>query len=1401
MDPVLSSPDPLTLNNSATYQSPTKPRRTSRARRSVPLEGSSPKKQTFELDVGYNLSPHKLKVTVEAGNSDKENDYKYFNDNSYASPSPFRRPMNCRRERTTTTIVPLKGLSDSEAEDLAIPKRGRGRPRNSASTPVPVKKRGRASTPTQKAKARKKSTDSLAEGDSEHDLDFLLDNGVEVGRGKGRSGSRSRKGTSRKSTPGHTSGEPLDKNSSSTMGKRARERRKTLMPTEVVVLEDETGVDVIENEAPNAADVSGALLQNDGNSGDSTSAYSTIRSTTTAGYSEPDITIARFDPGNETPRTTGWSSPRAIEVPRHSNAHRCRSYRSSPSMQSARRTKSYYGEEDVAVIPVLPGIGKQNQNQQYGDHKDDGNDTIREFDTILESEGFSMISVDTVPSFRDHMSSPANIIQGQQSPSYPGNKNISAVQELDGTGKDDSFSSIPEEVLKAATPGRKHQNSNLLSGQNLRADDSFSSIPPEVLEAATPAGKSTRSRLLAAKQNRVEDAASNVASRGVEVTARSQELPKLTPDQGYLKDREAYEDSFSAIPSAILDAATPGPARKVLPSTRVLDQSRSCHNISNVSVPSHGLPTVQRHEQSSISTRLPTPEDTPSPPGEAPNHLSSAPGKQTSPPLITVPADTASGTESSFSFQMRSSPPSVATRRYTYTAHLRQQRDLFPDKTQTPPIVFSSPSLPPPIQIAKGHPGLSGERSEEQRTKLSPTVRAGRVLQDILVPSSPRGRSQSLGSPFKSPVVHRKLSSSGAKQTSTSSNQARQADPLARINIAEPGNLFSTSPQHNDRGILDQIEDPFGNGAEAHARSPSPEEKQGYALELPAQRHISGPRSLLDQSENSVPRNDDDMSWQADEEFPLNGSGTSSVNRLNLSSNLRASIVGAEKGYSPDRDSTGVSERRWAAQRHEVKRQMESANPSQIVVIDTEIKTADGQDHNDDEDFGLLLETLNSSSPVQQPQTQHRVLNDQKPRRSKIPSPWRKNSKRLAYSDELSLLSSPSTEAKPSVSKQSFENDLEMDLSEFLIPQKANFRPRVRQRANIDLSALLASSPNKIALPVLTNSFQKPSFLKPESSPRNVTTVGEDNDIGCSQVHAPVLEPNPEQIGFKPQVMVRDIEQSLLAFSPVESQPPALVDGMIVGNPFNKGNVMDQQTPEYPSSSSELKPLGISWSARPNALPAATRQDPPAQVSPSACTSDSNSPSIFSLDEEEHQAIKSRTLKWTQSVPLAPDQVHEYTSPTKSCLRSPVKTPSAGSEGGSRSSPTKNVKFVSSSPIPSSPTEPLSSKTWSRDHWTFLDSILQAWKPENQKDGPDQRRRNSTRVISRLLGKNVSFDGKKMKLQQWHLEVVDEFRGYVSGWQEADIAKRVFALLVGEERRGLVTNGTREEVRGGPFQD
>lgn len=1411
---LLSSPDPL--NDSPIFNSPAKPRCSSRVRRSLPLQGSSPKKQTFELDVGNQLSPQKIRVTVEAEHSDAENAHP---DYVGESPSRTHAPTNRRRERTTTTTIPVKGLSDSEdvTQDVANPKRGRGRPKKSAGTPVPAKKRGRAGTPTRKNGARRKSIGDLVDGDDEEDIDFQIGKGVEIGRGKGRSRSRSVKGASRKSTPAAKQGEFSDKLISSTTSKKGRGRRKTLLPEEVVVLEDEgsgQNVDIQEDGMP------GVLEDVDSNSIYPPSAYSTIRSTTTIGGNEPDIVIARFDPGNETPHRTGWSSPRIIEpLVQSSSRRRAESY-PSPAASPEKSHFSQYEEKGVAMVPAPPSHEHDLEETErddngfaydhYEEEIEDGVGEHREFDTILESEGFSMISMDSVPSLREHRSSPAN--PPEQGFSRPiRNKSLLAIQETKATSQNDSFSSIPDEVLEAATPGRKPQNRDLLSARDAHTNESFSSIPPEILEAATPARKSHVSKFLRKKSLGMDDSFSSVAVDVLEAATPAKPMSKKEPSATEPAPNEDYEDSFSAIPSAVLDAATPAAVHRPRPKS------------DRLSVRGARLSLSSANTAGSATLRLPTPEETPSPPGETTSDHDSVPKtKPSSPYEGDNSAQKTSSDSSIFQSHMPSSPPSIAPRRYTYTAHLRQHRQLNPDITQTPSIVFSSPSLPPPIHVTKGQAALAPAPEQVQRPTLSPIVRAGRVLQHIVVPSSPRNRSQSLGSPFKSPAADKKSSSSAVWQSPL---QERRIRPLPRLDLN--GELAELSFQARQWTSSNQQEDPFSSRSRSQQRSPSPEEKQQYSLDLPGQRRYSDPRLSNIRLEADSIMSDDAMSWQAEEEVSL-PEGTTSISNIAVpAASSRGSLLGIESS----RHSELTSEQRYAAERAAVKKQIASADASKVIVIDSEDDDLNDRHGDEDEDFGLLLETLNSSSPaIQLPQE---PLKDAfgKPRRSKIPSPWRKNSKRLVYSDELSQLNSPiaggvalakdlaqdvATEAAsqpatvrrivtPAYSDETDSNDL----SGWQIPQKSNFKPRVRE-SNLDISALLAS-PEKL-LPVLTTSSRQPSSKQTLSSSRVPSDTKSKEDTlelsDNSPREATWFTPIPQKTGFNPRARAE------LSSSPVKQTSFAPT---IFGGPMKENLPCPSARPRQ-SSSPVSRPLSSSSPSRTNALPAHHILSD--QLSPSVCSDESHLSSLISNEQKENQPTQNRTLKWTESLRLQStiavvQTPLPTTSPTKSCLRSPLKTPSANSGSGS-ASPSKAVTFVSSSPIPSSPvTAPLSATKWSKDHWHLLDSILQSWKPENQalssssdssasnseeggsRSEQPKKRRNSTRVISKLLGKNVSSQGEKMRFEQWHLEAVDEFRGYVPGWEEKVIAMRVFALIVGEERRalGLVGSSTQDDWR------
>jgi hypothetical protein len=106
-----------------------------------------------------------------------------------------------------------------------------------------------------------------------------------------------------------------------------------------------------------------------------------------------------------------------------------------------------------------------------------------------------------------------------------------------------------------------------------------------------------------------------------------------------------------------------------------------------------------------------------------------------------------------------------------------------------------------------------------------------------------------------------------------------------------------------------------------------------------------------------------------------------------------------------------------------------------------------------------------------------------------------------------------------------------------------------------------------------------------------------------------------------------------------------------------------------------------------------------------------------------------------------------------------------------------DVSMTDASPLVKSPApEPLSQTTWSRQHWLFLDKLLQL-----RRKGPFEVQ--FERRADKYLGKTVKSQGEAMKLERWHLDCVDAFKGVVGGWDEGVLAKRLFALILGEERR------------------
>ncbi|RDW68369.1 hypothetical protein BP5796_09026 [Coleophoma crateriformis] len=1496
---LLSSPDPL--GDSTELISPPK-RRTPKMRRSLPMPGSSPTKQTFELDVGNELSPQKIRVTVEAG-EERGNLFSHYVDRRAISPSPYRPQVNRRGERTTTTTVPLKGLSDTEDAPPAVtPKRGRGRPRKSG-TPITTKKKGRASTPA-KSPRKRKSIGSLVDGDDSGDWDFQIGKGVSMGRGKGRSRSRSQKATSRSATPAPSEPAAAEQPELSIASKRGR--RRSIAPEEIVVLRDE-------NESSRQVDQDTEMYE-----GELEGVLSPLNHNIPRHIRDSPIAPAvavedheQIDNDAAPPNAGPSSPPRPSSVKMPDSSQRSVTYPTPPS--SSKEPQNIQAEDITNQSPNLDEEMEyelENQDQEVereerSEPQSEDEEQV-EFDTILESEEFSMISIDSVPSLREHFSSP--LVEELETPKEgPRPKSSLRITET-VESQNDSFSSISNSILEAATPAPFPRNRDLLSAQETKQDDSFSSIPAEILEAATPAPNAQSKFLLSDRGRHIDDSSPYISST-LRKTHLSRLLPKKrsklnesltsvvpaaqqksTPATESSKLVADNDNSFSAIPSSILEAATPAPARQI--------SSRS-PGIQQASISTASAPTL-------LAPRLSISDSTPSPITEAHDATENADNKENTTIASEQTAYSQANELSFLDSHMRSSPPSLHPRSFAKSLH---EEPLYPDIAATPATQFSSPSLPPPILSSQ--PSRRPSIPQSERLGLSSATRAGRALQDLVVPSSPRSRSQSLGSPFKSPLTERRSSSpTRESQIELEARRDSRTLPLPKLDLAN--NVFANlgplsqgrersssfrpgsedhrdSPSHATASKSIQFEDPFSNSGSKSLRSPSPEEKRAYSLGLPGvsphSNSVLSNRKSLDQSMMSV----DVMSWQADVNTP-----DKDVHHEN-SSAPNAGIGSARGSIRTSAQRQAALEAQWAAERAATSRQIRSASKREVVVIDSDSESQFSKTPSaeipaevpaeerleEDEDYDLLLETINSSSPQipQREQEEEDTGVFGASRRRRVRSTWRQNSNGSAHSGRASRKASPkytvlqskdfeSKKEQPAINhaslKQNLLSDEDVDMSYWSIPQKVNFTPKVRSSAALNLSALLAS-PGK-DLPVLSNDLEEASprtasnyGSNPEASVGRTKPMTEIDGAAESDISNPTsFKKIPQKAVFKPRVRSNGIaDLSSMLNSPVKSMPvlpsssreerqevttsptnaedsvavPQIEESFVVttesssipeptytpvpqkaafrpqvreaGNTAMsdkfiispvKSTFMPKLTGEtsrddlFRQPATVTKPLKMASIGRTNSLTVVGMGSPQRQP-----------PDYSDRDEKENQYINNRTSQWCETVRMAVPQPLDH-SPTKSILRSPDR------QLFPESTPGKNVAWVSSSPSPSNDNTLLSATTWSNDHWELLKQIIEAWKPEGWTRDPTcpkvpsntpKRRRSfhETRVVSKLLGKVIHSQGERMRLEQWHLEAVDEFREEVPGWQEVPICLRLLALIIGAERRENGTVHLRAEMR------
>ncbi|KAL8793833.1 MAG: hypothetical protein Q9195_003558 [Heterodermia aff. obscurata] len=346
------------------------------------------------------------------------------------------------------------------------------------------------------------------------------------------------------------------------------------------------------------------------------------------------------------------------------------------------------------------------------------------------------------------------------------------------------------------------------------------------------------------------------------------------------------------------------------------------------------------------------------------------------------------------------------------------------NQLRTPSLSSSTSSSmpPPPIPSARSQASqLSLSKSTDGTPKLVRIVRAGIALQGALSPSN----SDAQAAPPASNSNLSLLSSSSMSSRDESQNlfdgfgAGTRRELRAGLRLGEE----LAKRQQRDRDDMKSGEkgedDVFGQDVEpAYPRLPLTKESQAYSLNMPgSEQKILYPalqNPQLPSPAGSAVGDEDKMSWKA---------GSPMLNEPVLPSAQRPSSQNTPE--QPTKPQNTPLEVRWQREREDVIRQIEEANTSQVMVIDSDDEDDAGSEDRDEDNGDIWQEEAKSSNPNHDSSEQiaNALLPTEppKPRRSKLPRTWRRNSHML-YSDEVEhteqdIAAQPKKEVKQAIEK------------------------------------------------------------------------------------------------------------------------------------------------------------------------------------------------------------------------------------------------------------------------------------------------------------------------------------------------------------------------------------------------
>ncbi len=1526
----LSSPDPLADEIPSSARPAT--RRISRSQHdlssfSIPKSSSrtqpraqSPRKRTFQLDVGDERSPQRIRVTVEAEEALRHDAVNRKLFPPPASPtrraSPVRSPR--RRETTTTITVPLNDEVGPLDGDVGTPQK-RGRPRRTSNgTPMP-RGRKRAGTPIQR-KSKQARQDDQPSSEAGILNDALSDMGGDGGEETPKPKTRIRK-TPRK--PSGNTSVPSSQVSSKTTGRKRGRPRKVPVSEEPTVLTgarpQSTGVPTPGPPASESNIENGPDRSLDTGRGEASSRH----------FGDDDNADLTSNPPRRSNSTTPplhLSFPQGQPGIDRSSASPASSHQVMAENEDFMMSEDYQGTEPQSDLQSAEG--------------EDGI-TYHGQDTIADASEFSMIAVESLPSFQASFQASFHEDTGQlaldnhemgEETSRIINQTLDSLRkslhtEVEGTSQaaearndlrriedqDEDGDEIQKEVT--VTTNHDSRRGFLSSPRRLKhlplsrqvlvgrgnVDDSFSSIPDSILHAATPGHLPMK--------------------------------PTATENEHQGGQDGTYDDSFSEVPEAVLEAATPRPVRRMeTPTHRLPGRNEEPHQTPRL--------TGRRSSPDYGSNRLPTPEETSS---------SNAGSRQAHEEDIGAGLEPQDQPDSVHRTDVPSSPPIRTRPRALDFGYSNFQQELNAVKER----LSSSPqrqSLEAPLPSV--------------RPSLSPIVRVGRTLQNVMSDnSSPEGQEGNLGSPFRGSVSNDHPHQSHGAGSPSPSVRNRRSLNHSRLSAGSPTQLNRNFRSNLDRNfgrvpqISGKVEDSLAPENVINPRieplrdstrhQPSDSATLAHASSMPSSAKIDPPTAV------------EEISWA--------GQGDSSQRIGRQQPSFQTTSF-----YGPDAietRSTNMSKVASADTDLQLRKDQGLRDePVQDVDEDLSDRLEEhiGGDEDDSDDVDIW-DIEASRTPPTQPEpalTTLKPLKSDVPssRRSKVPSPWRRNNRRLIYKDNIASSSqieieessqseveqyppvrsrqrppvsqsqqgaqrqapdpepvqkSPMPEdlrrlentASPNPSHDNFgeyagladteESDDMVENEELALPEQPRNvsdpmhedyeeHEEPEQPEDLDMPTVPEASMDVSEYSMVVQQAKKTPKEQKKPAPSKSGFFG-GFDI-LSFFSSPALIPTNKSPGPEPASKPAIPQPALETRQPKETPRALWSTGLFPSMPrkeappisgrrtdlFSPGSALrstDTVADTYePSTSASPSP-----SRSPSASAAASTPErqtfPPieqkqnftprpgqsrgslftsSQPTSPAARGEVNSDIQESSDEQESSALTEGSEYERVPPREKPSQWDRNLSPTKSCFRSPLKPTTPGrivAFSNSASSPiaqaqTRNImrdstnarNTISQGPplrpafegkenqphphihqirnannnsldetipklstasrenqqprdtISATATLALSQTTWSRQHWSRLDEMLQLRRRDPLRFQqvcalPPRDKRGS----SVLLGKEVSAQDARLVLEPWHLEIVEAFKLEVGGWDERVLAKRLFALVIGEEKRRATT--------------